>query len=388
MNDSKLPSPENYLNKVLRIIEKRAYFFDNIADWKALRQRVLAMIEDATTTAETYAAIQTVLQELRDGHSFFLSPRQLEFYEASEIEGVGFLYDFYSGVVWLVYQDSPASEAGVRVGDILREINGESLRASPRFNLGDDVATLVFERHGETALIIIELEPVAFKADLLPYTRLLNTVGYIELPGLSNPDIFDSYAQNVYDLLRTMPVDTCGFILDLRRNTGGNMYPMIVSVGSLFRSGDRIGTFITRDGERADWFYGDNSAGVGDEVVYSLKTNALPSYANLPIAILTGNHTASSGEMTLISFLGRANVRTFGESTCGLTSANHVFELSDGAELVLATEMAADRNGVVYTEAIEPDETIEIQWATFGTSDDPVIIRAKQWLETTCAGQN
>lgn len=388
-DDDTMPSPEDYLNDALTFIEENAYFIDNIDDWDALRQQALDMIQNATTSDETYAAIRTVLSELRDGHSFFLSASQLEFYEANAIDGAGFVHDVYSGVVWLVYDDSPASEAGIRVGDILREINGVSLSTTPRFFTGDYAATLTFERPGAADQIVIELEPGEFQSALLPHTFQLDTVGYIELPGLTSPEIFDTYTQTAQEFLRTMPDTTCGIILDLRRNTGGNMWPMIVGIGSLLGENESPGAFITRDGEQSNWFYADNTAGIGNEVVFELASTDAPLLlANLPVAVLTGNYTVSSGEMTLIAFLGRENTRIFGQATRGATSSNQSLPLPDGAEIILATAMAADRNGMMYPEGIEPDETIEIQWATFGTSDDPVIIRAKQWLETTCAGQN
>jgi hypothetical protein len=39
-----------------------------------------------------------------------------------------------------------------------------------------------------------------------------------------------------------------------------------------------------------------------------------------------------------------------------------------------------DRNGETYLQGILPDEVVEIDWATHGTADDPVLIAAQEWL--------
>jgi C-terminal processing protease CtpA/Prc len=74
-----------------------------------------------------------------------------------------------------------------------------------------------------------------------------------------------------------------------------------------------------------------------------------------PIAVLTSQHTSSSGEATLVSFLGMDRVRTFGLPTAGYSTANTTVELSDGALLVLTVAVMADRTGRRYGTSIVPD---------------------------------
>lgn len=51
------------------------------------------------------------------------------------------------------------------------------------------------------------------------------------------------------------------------------------------------------------------------------------------VAVLIDNGTASSGEAVLIAFQRRPDTRTFGNATCGLSTANQEYMLSDGASL-------------------------------------------------------
>jgi hypothetical protein len=54
--------------------------------------------------------------------------------------------------------------------------------------------------------------------------------------------------------------------------------------------------------------------------------------------------------------------------------------LVDGAWLVVTVGRAADRLGHEYDGPILPDEPIAIDWALFGSADDPLIRSAASWL--------
>jgi carboxyl-terminal processing protease len=93
----------------------------------------------------------------------------------------------------------------------------------------------------------------------------------------------------------------------------------------------------------------------------------------------------SSGEILAISFIGRDKVRLLGEPTRGLTTGNKAIPLSDGAELVLTTDVVANRHSKIYEGSIIPDEVVATDWERFGMDDDPVIMAALKWLATLSA---
>lgn len=90
------------------------------------------------------------------------------------------------------------------------------------------------------------------------------------------------------------------------------------------------------------------------------------------VAVLTDGLAASSGEAVVISFRRRPNTRSFGTATCGLSTANSTFPLSDRAMLFLTTAVMADRTQARYGDVIVADETI--------AGDAPVVERAVAWL--------
>lgn len=64
-----------YLDTVVRFTQTYFYFGDRI-DWTALRQRATTRAGGAQTVRQIYPAIDTLVLELTDPHSFFLPPSQ------------------------------------------------------------------------------------------------------------------------------------------------------------------------------------------------------------------------------------------------------------------------------------------------------------------------
>src|SRR2546423_7736521 len=98
------------------------------------------------------------------------------------------------------------------------------------------------------------------------------------------------------------------------------------------------------------------------------------------------DNCASSGEATLLAFLGRPNVRTFGDSTAGYNSVNNGFRLSDGAHLVITVGYSRDRLGRAHALSVAPDEIVH---QAADTAVDAPLDRARSWLlsEPTCTGR-
>lgn len=76
----------------------------------------------------------------------------------------------------------------------------------------------------------------------------------------------------------------------------------------------------------------------------------------IPIAVLQNGLTASSGEITLLSFRGLDKVKTFGEPTSGYCSCNAKYELKDGSHLMVTTGFNVTRDGEeMPEEPVKPD---------------------------------
>lgn len=213
---------------------------------------------------------------------------------------------------------------------------------------------------------------------LLPETmRLANGMGVIRLYGfMGSTEQGQEYAASARVKINAMKKsDICRFVLDLRDDTGGNMYPMLNGLSGLLEPGV-LGTFETPEGKYIPWTLKDGMVATQsprDELpVDSPRRNALP------VAVLIGPQTASSGEFTAMSFEGRANTRFFGAPSGGYVTANSPIRMSDGAVLVMTTSWGLDRTGKKYTDRIEPDDLT----GSGGTAMDAAI----KWLSHESCG--
>ncbi|KQR11388.1 peptidase S41 [Xanthomonas sp. Leaf148] len=194
--------------------------------------------------------------------------------------------------------------------------------------------------------------------------RLLQPdVGYVEVTGLmtSSSDVRGAYQRALAAALDSKASQArCGWIVDLRQNTGGTMWPMVNGLQPLL--GDELlGYFVDSTGRQTPW-HARPAAG------------AHASQTERAVAVLIGPHTASSGEMVAIAMRGRPATRSFGQPSAGQTTSNRAVDLPGGGVLAIASSATQDRNARQLDGALHPDVVLALQ--------DDAIDAAAQWLRT------
>ena len=200
----------------------------------------------------------------------------------------------------------------------------------------------------------------AFEAKVLD-----DKYGYILIPAIKFNDLsaknVHKVAQPLYDKIAVLKTQNNinGWIIDLRFNSGGHIYPMLLALydllgdnliwGTLNADKKQVSTVKLSDGK-----YMDNA----DKVSYIDPKGALLDKAK--VAVIIGGLTASSGELTAIAFKGRKNTIFIGGETMGMTTSNFMRTLPYNATLVLSKAYDCDRNGIFY-EHIVPDIAISKQ---------------------------
>lgn len=201
-------------------------------------------------------------------------------------------------------------------------------------------------------------------------------MGYIKVPPCLNLDNEKDkdFANTIRRQIQKLDTENAitGWIVDLRQNTGGNMWPMLAGLNALIKDGT-VGYFIYPSSKKEIAWKSMNGMipFTADKVDnYKIKDPAIK------IAVLIDSLTASSGEMTAISFSGLPNVRFFGTPSGGYTTANMSYNLSNGTMLLLASSYVADRNHKKFMDKIIPDEIVN------STNDikDETLDLAKKWL--------
>lgn len=195
-----------------------------------------------------------------------------------------------------------------------------------------------------------------------------------------------AFAKAIFRDIAAAAPTSCGYVVDLRGNTGGNMWPMLAGLSPLL--GDMpVGGEIDRTGERSNYARLESGAAIVNEGEYKDAALAeiagwrsLPGVTQAPVAVLTDSYTGSSGEGVAVTFKERPNTRFFGEKSYGAASSNEGFVAGEGMNMVITTAMMADRAGRIYPDGIMPDVAVPAGAGLPSDPDDAVVEAAKAWL--------
>lgn len=188
--------------------------------------------------------------------------------------------------------------------------------------------------------------------EVLPTVSLDGDIAIIKLPDfLGTAEAGQKYAKVAEDFIHENRDKIKGVVLDLRGNTGGDMGPMATAVSSLLPDGELVYYHYRSYDVPVTLKNGVvSNAGTGGKSLYPEEK------LNVPVAILTDDMTASSGEALTLCFRGLERTRTFGAPTAGYTSVNMLYNMYDGAQMYLTVAFDKARTGEIFKETpIEPD---------------------------------
>lgn len=146
---------------------------------------------------------------------------------------------------------------------------------------------------------------------------LKDKIGYLRIPGLPMGDNVKMASEIRNAVCELSGQKSKSWIVDLRYNGGGNMYPMIQGLAPLIGEGT-IGHVSDFDAKMlSSWRIKDADFYYDDYLAADLPDTC--SFAKPPkVAVLISQYTASSGEAVAVAFKGRPNTRVFGLETAGL----------------------------------------------------------------------
>lgn len=310
-----------YLLEALSLMESR-YLHGDQVPWPSVRAAALARIANAKAPRDTYAAIRHALADIHDRHSFLFAPHQLE-----------------------------------RMAHVAPSTTAPTPYSSKPFGR-------LTEAH--VAYVVVP----AYLGTGWGSLYFLN-----DSPG-------KAYARALRTLLRDLDAKRpLGWVVDLRANGGGNMWPMLDGLGPLLGEGQISAILMPQWGRRVDTWLVAGRASSGPPWFGGLgligPEELLLHTASSPVAVLVGPRTASAGEAVAVAFRGRPNTYFVGAPTAGLATSTMSFSLPDGAELLLAIGYLADRTGRQYEGPIPPDADVP------ATDDgDEALLVASDWIRS------
>ena len=226
----------------------------------------------------------------------------------------------------------------------------------------------------------------------LPEGLLLDgAIAYLLVPGCMTSDPAEqlNFTRRLREVIATLEDSAPrGWILDLRLNGGGNVWPMLLGLQPLLGDGEQAGS-IGPEGEyrlgcdRARAWLRAPDGKLIEQLADVPRSLSAPSPGLGPrvrIAVLLGGWTMSSGELIALAFHGKPDTRSFGEATAGLTTATQDFPLRDGSRLNLPISWLSDAAGWAPRGPIHPDAP-----APFGawpTAEDAAARSALAWIRS------
>ena len=310
-------------------------------------------VDEVKTKDLVSGAIRGMLSSL-DPHSGYMSPEAFKEFQVEtkgEFGGLGIQISMKDSILTVIapIEDTPAYKAGIKAGDKILKIDGESTKnmgiqdavSKMRGPKGKPVTLNIF-REGWTEPKDIPIVRDIIKIKSVKFKMLKDDIGYIKLTQFQEMTS-DDLTKALKDLKEK---GMKSIILDLRNDPGG-LLNSAVDVAGQFLPPKKLVVYIKgRTGDKIEYFTeGDN-----------------PTYTDLPMVVLVNQGSASASEIVAGALKDWNRAVIVGIQTFGKGSVQTLIPLSDGAGLRLTTAKYYTPSGVsIQNVGITPDIVVKLE---------------------------
>ena len=360
----------------LTLLQAQANYFDiakNMEIFANAYREVNHAYVDALDPNQVMRRGMDAMLEGLDPFTNYISETDIEGYRIQvdgKYNGLGATGERVGDYVVLVeiIENSPAHKAGLKVGDALVSIDGQSAKGRSEQQVQEFLrgfpgtkTDLIIRRPGESKDLKITLERGEVNIPNVPHSGLVSDgIGYINLTTYT-----ENAAQNVADALVKLKQKNPGLkgvILDLRSNGGGLLNEAVNLVNVFVPKGELVAS--TR-GKVPEWDL-------------SLRTQGSPTDKDIRLVVLMNKMSASASEVTAgaIQDLDRGVV--MGQKSYGKGLVQNTKELGYNARIKLTTAKYYVPSGrciqsVRYKNG-EPVDIPEAERAQFKTRNGRTVL--------------
>lgn len=328
-------------------------------------------INDYTDEELMTAALKGVMDEIGDRYAYYFTKEEYEEYlqeEEGTYVGIGVsIQQLSSGgtvVVTSVFDGSAAMEVGVKPGDILTHVEGQSIEGMDTTMIASLVrgeegtyVNLTFTRKDEPYTVAVQRRTVTTR--YLSSEMLPGNIAYIRILEFSG-SVDQDFKNAVNTLVKKGGAK--GLIIDLRNNPGGSK-DIVCKIADVLMPEGPIITLRDRDGkEQTDMSDKD--------------------YLGLPTLVLVNEYSASASELLSGSLQDTGMAKILGVQTFGKGTAQRFYETKNKGMAKLTTSQYFTAGGhcpqdvgITPDFVVEPSEALAETWV-FGGEDDNQLAEA------------
>lgn len=310
-------------------------------------------VEEVDTKKLITGAIKGMLREL-DPHTSYMPPEAYKEFESEtsgEFGGLGIEISIQNNILTIIspIEDTPAWNAGIKPGDKVVAINGESTKG---FSLVD--ASTALKGKNGTKITLSVIRDASEKPIDIVIVRGRVKIKSVKTMMLDNGYVYaklTSFIENTAPDLEKALTEFKeknqghieGVLLDLRRNPGG-LLDQAIKVSDLFLKEGVIVSTIGRDPKNKEISYASKKALFGD----------------VPVVVLVNEYSASASEIVAGALQDNKRAIVVGARSFGKGSVQSAIKLGDGSGLKLTVARYYTPSGVsIQSEGIRPDIEIE-----------------------------
>lgn len=298
------------------------------------------------------SAINGMVYSLEDQHSMYVSPKAAKQYEeelAGSFIGIGvevIATDEYYPVVKKVMDNSPAKEAGLLEGDVIKKVDGKDVTG---MDLSSVVALIKVGKVGDKVKLTIARNTVEQDIAITKGNiELFSVTGSTEEKDGKKIGIItiDTFAQNSYIQFRNVyekieKENVVGLVIDVRGNGGGYL-SSAKEIASLFL--DKGAAIYQKDTK-------------GEiEVTYNENEKVI----DLPVVFIADRGSASASELLILALAENREVTVVGTRTFGKGSIQKLLETSNGGLVkYTAQHWLSPKGNSIDGVGIEPKIEVE-----------------------------
>ena len=284
-----------------------------------------------------------------DPHSSYVQPTEFKEQKEAvkrEYGGLGIEVTSEAGLVKINHaiEDGPAYAAGLRGGDYITAVDGNSVRGKEldeavegMRGLAGDPVTVTILSPGKTARDVEVVRQVV-RGRAVRH-RVERGLGYIFIETFNNSRLTDDLENALKSLETSLGGSIPGLVIDLRSNRGG-LLDQSVDVSSLFLDGGEVLSARGRNPE--------------DTERYNAEADEL--YPDMPIVVLVNSGSASAAEIVAGALQDRGRAIVVGRRSFGKGSVQSVIPLSKGGALRMTTQRYYTPSGKsIQGRGIMPD---------------------------------